>query len=88
MNTQFRASFAKDIRKIKNKEMLGRIKETIQAVEDAQGLHELAHVKKLKGGENYYRIKIGDYRIGLVIEGNTVVFVRCLSRKDIYRFFP
>ena len=47
MNAQFRASFAKDIRKIKNKETLGRIKETIQAVEDAQGLHELANVKKL-----------------------------------------
>jgi mRNA interferase RelE/StbE len=88
MNTQFRASFATDIRKIKNKKTLARIKETLEAVEDAQGLHELAHVKKLKGEENYYRIKIGDYRIGLVIEGNVVFFVRCLNRKDIYRFFP
>ena len=85
MNVQFRASFAKDLR---NKEVLGRVKEAIEHVEQAQNLQDIANLKKLKGGGNYYRIRIGEYRIGLEIEGEIVVFVRCLNRKEVYRYFP
>ncbi|MGH2412635.1 MAG: type II toxin-antitoxin system RelE family toxin, partial [Microcystaceae cyanobacterium] len=35
-----------------------------------------------------YRIRLGDYRIGLFIEGKTVTFARVLHRKEIYRYFP
>ncbi|NPA92437.1 MAG: type II toxin-antitoxin system RelE/ParE family toxin, partial [Chloroflexi bacterium] len=37
---------------------------------------------------SFYRIRLGDYRLGLEIEGDTVVFVRFLHRRDIYRYFP
>jgi len=36
----------------------------------------------------YYRIRLGDYRIGLVVNEQTVVFVRFLHRREIYRYFP
>ncbi|HEY4721787.1 MAG TPA: type II toxin-antitoxin system RelE/ParE family toxin [Anaerolineae bacterium] len=48
----------------------------------------MANIKKLQGGTNYYRIRVGDYRVGLVVESDTVTFVRFLHRKDIYRYFP
>jgi mRNA interferase RelE/StbE len=85
---QFRASFAKDIRGIKNKELLNPFKERILQVEKAQTSKDIANLKKLKGGVNYYRVRVGEYRIGLIIEDDTVTFVRCLNRKEIYRFFP
>lgn len=88
MNAQFRASFAKDLRRIKNKELLNRIKQTIEQIEKAQSQQSITNLKKLKGGTNYYRIRIGEYRIGLIIEEDTATFVRCLNRKEIYRFFP
>lgn len=88
MNVQFRASFAKDLRKIKDKTMLKRIRETIEQTEQAQLLQDIPNLKKLKGGGNYYRIRVGEYRIGIVIEDNILTFVRCLSRKEIYRYFP
>ena len=88
MKAQFRASFAKDLRSIKSKEILSRIKEVIGQVEKAQSPQEITNIKKLKGGRNYYRIRVGEYRIGLVIEGDEISFVRCLDRKEIYRYFP
>lgn len=88
MNVQFRVSFSKDIRSIKNKDLLDRIKEAIERVEKTQSLQDIANLKKLKGGSNCYRIRLGEYRIGLTIENNTVTFVRCLNRKEIYRYFP
>jgi mRNA interferase RelE/StbE len=88
VKAHFRASFAKDLRSIKSREILSRIKEVIGQVEKAQSHQEITSIKKLKGGRNYYRIRVGEYRIGLVIEGEEISFVRCLDRKEIYRYFP
>ena len=88
MKVEFRASFVKDLRHIKNKELLSRIKQTIELVEKAQSQQDIASLKRLKGGNNYYRIRVGEYRLGLIIEGDTATLVRCLNRKEIYRFFP
>ena len=33
-------------------------------------------------------VGVGSYRIGVVLEGSEVEFVRCLDRRDIYRYFP
>ena len=88
MNIQFRGSFSKDLRSIKNKNLLDRIRETIESIEKAQKLPDIANLKKLKGRSIYYRIRVGEYRIGLTIENDTAAFIRCLNRKEIYRYFP
>jgi mRNA interferase RelE/StbE len=84
----FRDSFAKDLKGVKEKGLLGRVREVIEAVEKADSLAELPNLKKLKGGGNYFRVRVGDYRVGVALENNTVVFVRFLNRKDIYKHFP
>lgn len=89
MKTAFRKSFQRDLKKLKKShETLARIRQKIQAVEAADDLQEVASVKKLSGGGDYYRIRVGDYRIGLAIQTDTIIFVRCLHRRDIYRYFP
>lgn len=88
MKVDFRDSFAKDLKNIDDKGLLKRVSETIKAIEDANLLDELSNVKKLKGGSHYFRIRIGDYRLGIALENDTVVFVRFLHRKDIYKYFP
>lgn len=42
----------------------------------------------MKGSESYYRIKLGDYRLGLRVENNKLIIIRFLHRKEIYRYFP
>ncbi len=88
MKVEFKASFARDLKKIKDKSLRARVKELIEAVEQAQGLQEIEGLRKLRGDAGYYRIRMGEYRLGLLIEGDTVTFVRFLHRKDIYRYFP
>lgn len=88
MNVKYKATFAKDLGSVNDKGLLGRIKRAIEQVEKAQTLQDITNLGKLKGGKTYYRIRVGEYRIGLVIEGSTVTFVRCLNRKDIYSRFP
>jgi mRNA interferase RelE/StbE len=88
VNVQFRASFTRDLCKIKNKNVILEVKETIEALESASYIKDFPVLEKLKTSDGYYRIKIGDYRIGLAINANTIYLIRCLNRKDIYRYFP
>ena len=88
MNLEFRASFVRDLKKIKDSKLKARIQEVIEAVEQAPSLQEIGSIKKLRGSDRYYRIRIGDHRIGLSIQENKVTFVRFLHRREIYRYFP
>jgi mRNA interferase RelE/StbE len=88
VKAEYRASFAKDLRKIKDKAVLERIKQAIEQVESSQSQQEITNIKKLRGGTGYYRIRVGDYRIGIIFEEDKVIFVRCLNRKEIYQYFP
>jgi mRNA interferase RelE/StbE len=85
---EFRSSFAKDLKSIKDKALLQRVREIIEEVERAKSLIEISNVKKLKGRGDYYRIRIRDYRLGITVVGDILVFVRFLNRKDIYKYFP
>ena len=87
MKVQFRQTFAKDLEHIRDRRLLERIKEVVQSVERAESLEEIPHLKKLQGG-SYFRIRVGDYRLGLVVQGDEVTFVRALHRKEVYRYFP
>jgi mRNA interferase RelE/StbE len=88
VTVRFKESFVRDLRHIKDKGLLTRVRELIELVEQAPHLGQVVDLKKLRGGGNYYRIRVGDYRIGLIVEGDASTFVRFLHRKDIYRYFP
>lgn len=49
---------------------------------------DISNLKKLKGYKYFYKIRFGDYRAGIRIENNILVFERLLHRKDIYKFYP
>jgi mRNA interferase RelE/StbE len=88
MKVTFRKSFVRDLKRIKDRSVLDRVRQGIARVETAANLHEIGDLKKISGTGNYYRVRVGEYRLGVVVEEGTVEFVRCLSRRDLYRFFP
>ena len=88
MNVEFRKSFEKDLRKIRDPELLQRIRLTIEEIETIDNSIELTNIKKLKAEGDYYRVRVGDYRIGISVDEDTVLFIRVLNRKEIYRYFP
>jgi len=87
LKTVFKRSFIKDLRSV-DKPLRLRVQQVIEEVEVAESLRDVGNVKKMTSGDPYYRIRVGDYRIGLSIQDGAVTFVRFLHRKDIYRYFP
>ena len=88
MQVTFRSSFLRDLKKIKDQRLLDRIDRAIESGEQATDLHELSDLKKLSGFHDFYRIRIGDYHLGIALADKAIEFVRCLPRKEMYRFFP
>jgi mRNA interferase RelE/StbE len=83
MKTAFKASFLKAIRKIEDNQLKEDIKNAILNVESAKNIKQIKDLKK-----QYFRIRIGNYRIGIKIEEDTVFFVEFDHRKNIYWTFP
>jgi mRNA interferase RelE/StbE len=84
----FKQSLARDLKRIRNKSLLQRVQDVIEQLEQVSSLDEFGHTRKISDSKVYYRIRIGDYRLGLRLENNIVTLIRFLHRKDIYRYFP
>jgi mRNA interferase RelE/StbE len=65
MKLEFRESFGKDIDKVKDKRIKDTCFDLIGKLKELDRLNDLPNVKKLKGSKNCYRIRVGDYRIGI-----------------------
>ncbi|MBD2384271.1 type II toxin-antitoxin system RelE family toxin [Cylindrospermum sp. FACHB-282] len=89
MNTQYLPSFVKDLKVLKSTPSYESIKKfAFEEIRQISTFQEIANIKKLQGYDNAYRIRVGDYRIGIIFDGETVIFERVLHRKEIYRYFP
>ena len=88
MELEFRDSFLKDVKRIKEKRVKKKISGVVTDARAASSFSDIRNLKKTEGSEYYYRIRIGDYRIGIKLQDKILVFLRCLHRKDIYRYFP
>lgn len=88
MNINFEKSFLKDIQKLKDKDVANKLKSIIEQIELSSDLQNFVNIKKMKGHNIYYRLKIGNYRLGFSYENNQIDLIRFLHRKDIYKLFP
>ena len=89
MKTEFKNSFARDLRtRRKDQDFLDRVRAIIEDVEKCKELLEISNLKKLKGETDYYRIRSGNYRVGIKVEDSIIIFIRALPRRDIYCYFP
>ena len=87
MKVHFRESFLKDLEATGDSAVRKRVGEVVRQIEQATALQNIRNLKKLRGADQYYRIRVGDYRLGLILQKDTVVLARFLHREDIYRYF-
>jgi mRNA interferase RelE/StbE len=89
MQVVFDQRFLRDLKKIKNPSQKKQITAAIVKLEEADDLATVQHLRALKGHPSAYRLRVGDYRIGLfLLDDATLDLVRILHRKDIYKKFP
>ncbi len=89
MKVEYRQLFLKDLKRLKKQPVYGRIVElAFEIIPNAEELKDLSNVKALQGYPNRYRIRIGDYRVGIEVHRDKVEMMRVLHRREFYRYFP
>jgi mRNA interferase RelE/StbE len=68
MTTEFTARFLRDLDKINQKSVKNDVRATIEQIEAASTQSEIKNIKKLRGHHTAYRIRNGDYRIGVLLK--------------------
>jgi len=85
---EYRKKFLKELSKIHTGERLRIESFVFKELPKANSIFELGNVEQMKGYPSFYKIRFGQYRIGLKMKEGRVILERALHRKDIYRFFP
>jgi mRNA-degrading endonuclease RelE of RelBE toxin-antitoxin system len=89
VQVQYRKRFLKDLKKLKGQPVYEQVFElAFTILPKAPTLRDVAGVKALKGHSNRYRVRIGDYRVGIQVQGDTADVMRVLHRREFYRYFP
>jgi len=89
VEVRYRKSFLRDLKKLKGQSVYDRIFEfAFTALPEADSLRDVTGVKVMRGYPNRYRIRIGNYRIGIEVHGDNVEVMRVLHRREFYRYFP
>ncbi len=90
MKIEYRQLFLKDLKKLKKQPIYKQIYSlTFDILPKVKSLQDVPNVKALVGTQNRYRIRIGDYRIGLkltmitwkycvyfIVENFTAIFLK------------
>ena len=85
----YKKSFLKDLAKLPKhyREQIERL--VFEEIPKLNDMFATLDIKKMKGYQGYYRIRVGNYRIGCKVEqGNQIIFYRIKSRAGIYKLFP
>lgn len=89
MKVQYRQLFIKDLKKLRKVEIYDRVYEfAFTTLPNAESLVNFSNIKAMVGYPGYYRLRLGDYRVGFMLNGDDLELMRVLHRKEFYRYFP
>ena len=88
MVLKYKGSFKRDL-ELANRVVILDVYNAIINIKQASSAEQIHHLKKLRDYKTHYGIKIAsDYRLGVIIRGNTVWFT-CLGHcSAFYKEFP
>jgi len=77
------ATAEKQLRKLSKKDQISVLKR----IQELSGEPRPNHSRKLRGQDNIYRVRVGNYRILYSIENKhlTIIILKVGHRRDVYR---
>ena len=88
MEIRFRPRFNRELRRTRNPNLRRRVEHATEDVKTASAVSEISGIRRLSASGNFYRIRVGDYRIGVEVEDDVVILARFGHRREFYRSFP
>ena len=88
MQIEYRKKFLKELSKLPS-HYSSQIEEFVFVIlPTSENLEEIGRVEKMTGYKNYFKIRFGNYRVGLKKDNQSIIVETVKHRKEIYKFFP
>ena len=79
----------RDMRSVNDAALVRRVEQKIAELAAAGTIREVSQVRRLRTRRGrHYRIRVGDYRLGVTVVNQVAFLVRFGHRRDFYRGFP
>ena len=90
MKVHYRKKFLKQLSKIPPN-FRSKIEEFVfKKLPLSSSISESGKLEKLTGYKNFYKVRFGDYRLGIELKNKdgSLVIRTVMHRKEIYKYFP
>ncbi len=88
MQVEFRKKFLNELSKLPKPYQSDIEKFVFDILPKYNSLSEIGKIEKMKGYKGFFKIRFGNYRVGIKKEKNGIVIETVKHRKEIYKFFP
>lgn len=88
MEIKFKKRFLKQLAELP-KDFREKIEAFVfEELPNLSSIAESGKIEKLQGYNNYFKVRFGSYRVGLMLENDEIIVQIVMHRREIYRFFP
>lgn len=88
MEIRYHNQFHRDLRRLGNPSLAAQVEQVIEELKAASTMRDMRGVSRMTAPGEHYRVRIGEYRLGITMDGQTAILRRFLPRGEIYRRFP
>ncbi len=88
MIVEYSKQSLKDLALIPSKSRISIEKFIFEELPASANITESKKIESMKGYNDFFKVRLGNYRVGLQKESNRIIVKRVLHRKEIYRYFP
>lgn len=88
MEVEYRKKFLKELSKLPSTTADDIEEFVFDTLPKYQNLEEIGKIEKMTGYKNYFKIRFGDYRVGIQRIDQSIIIETVKHRKKIYQFFP
>ena len=84
MNLEPTRLFRRDVRQLGSAQVRRQLEQVIQELTEANNIEEVSGVSRMTARGRHYRIRIGNYRLVMLSEGEGLILERILHRREAY----
>ncbi len=89
MEVTYTKTFLKDLAKVFPAKTRNKIEHFVfEELPTIDSIANVGAIEQMTGFKNYYKMRFGDFRVGIKKSNNSIELLRVLNRKEIYKYFP
>jgi mRNA interferase RelE/StbE len=88
MIVKYNKNFLKELNKLPNNISANIENFVFETLPKNDNLQSVGKIEKLSGHKNCFKVRFGNYRVGIKKQDDEIIIATVKHRKEIYKFFP